>query len=80
MSLFKFQGCPVEFAKYMAYVRSLNFEETPDYDAIRAMFNELYFNLGFEYDGKFDWTPQEKQVENRIFATTNFTRTRVHER
>lgn len=45
----------------MAYVRSLNFEETPDYAVVREMFKDLFFNLGYEYDAKFDWIPQEKQ-------------------
>ncbi|XP_035716807.1 casein kinase I homolog hhp2-like isoform X2 [Folsomia candida] len=55
------KGCPEEFSKYMAYVRSLNFEETPDYAVVREMFKDLFFNLGYEYDAKFDWIPQEKQ-------------------
>lgn len=64
----------------MAYVRSLNFEEAPDYAVIRQMFTDLFFNLGYEYDGKFDWVVEkEKQVDHRTF-TRNVGIRKVYER
>ena len=54
--------CHIEFHMYLNYVRSLRFDEKPDYDYLRNLFNKLYYNLGYEYDEypeydwKFDWT------------------------
>jgi hypothetical protein len=50
---------------YLNYVRSLRFDEKPDYDYLRKLFNKLYYNLGYEYDKypeydwKFDWTTEK---------------------
>jgi casein kinase 1 len=34
------EGFPEEFAIYLRTVRDLKFEETPDYDALRGLFNK----------------------------------------
>lgn len=47
---------PEEIKKYMKYVRTLNFEDKPDYSRIRRMFRDLFVRRGFEYDYVFDWT------------------------
>uniref|UniRef100_A0A1L8DMJ0 non-specific serine/threonine protein kinase n=1 Tax=Nyssomyia neivai TaxID=330878 RepID=A0A1L8DMJ0_9DIPT len=47
---------PEEFATYLRYVRRLDFFETPDYDYLRKMFQELFDRKGYEDDGEFDWT------------------------
>ena len=51
------RGFPDEFATYMQYCRTLNFEDKPDYKYIRNLFSSLFKNLGYEYDWKYDWTP-----------------------
>jgi hypothetical protein len=43
-------GLPEEFVSYMDQVRALEFEEKPDYTALRNIFRELLYKLGFEYD------------------------------
>lgn len=50
-------GFPDEFATYMQYCRTLNFEDKPDYKYIRKIFTTLFNNLGYEYDWNYDWTP-----------------------
>uniref|UniRef100_A0A1B0DD31 Casein kinase 1 gamma C-terminal domain-containing protein n=1 Tax=Phlebotomus papatasi TaxID=29031 RepID=A0A1B0DD31_PHLPP len=47
---------PEEFATYLRYVRRLDFFETPDYDYLRRLFQELFDRKGYEDDGEFDWT------------------------
>ena len=46
---------PNQFIEYMEKVRALKFEERPDYDVLRQMFKELFYDQGFEYDYNFDW-------------------------
>lgn len=47
---------PEEFATYLRYVRRLDFFETPDYDYLRKIFQDLYERKGYVDDGEFDWT------------------------
>lgn len=50
------EGHPEEFATYLRYVRRLDFFETPDYDYLRRLFQDLFDRKGFVDDGEFDWT------------------------
>lgn len=50
------QDLPEEFRTYFEHVRTLRFDERPDYARMRAMFRALFFASGFENDGVFDWT------------------------
>lgn len=58
---------PEEFATYLRYVRRLDFFETPDYDYLRKIFQDLFERKGYVDDGEFDWTG--KTMVN-IFACT----------
>lgn len=48
------RGFPSEFAAYMNYCKNLHFEEKPDYDYMRRLFNTLAKNENFTGDFKFD--------------------------
>ncbi|KAI8060984.1 kinase-like domain-containing protein [Gongronella butleri] len=52
-------GYPNEFAIYLQYVRKLGFEETPDYDFLRDLFNKVLDREGPD-DGVYDWMIVEK--------------------
>lgn len=52
------EGLPEEFAIYMRYVRSLSFEDTPDYSDLRCLFKGLFIARGFRDDHYYDWTRQ----------------------
>lgn len=49
------KGFPAEFRSYFEHVRSLRFDDRPDYDYLKRLFRELFFRKGFEYDNLFDW-------------------------
>ena len=49
------EGMPNQFIEYMEMVRALKFEERPDYDVLRQLFKDLFYDQGFEYDYNFDW-------------------------
>ncbi|KAH8109799.1 kinase-like protein [Phellopilus nigrolimitatus] len=46
---------PGEFGVYLAYVRKLSFEETPDYEFLRALFSGVLKNLDEVDDSRYDW-------------------------
>jgi hypothetical protein len=47
---------PDTFTSYFNYVRTLGFDEQPDYSYLRKLFRNLFVRKGFEYDHVFDWT------------------------
>lgn len=61
------RGFPPEFALYFNYVRSLGFEERPDYAYLRKIFRNVYIRERFKNDDIFDWTNvetvQSKSIE-----------------
>lgn len=64
---------PIEFANYMHYVRSLRFEDRPDYSGIRKIFKKLLKKEGYEYDHLFDWVMIDQQhVGSNIFSVDSF--------
>lgn len=52
-----------EFTIYLNYVRSLRFDDKPDYSYLRKLFRDLFVREGFQYDYVFDWTVRKMQQE-----------------
>ncbi|ORY97955.1 kinase-like domain-containing protein [Syncephalastrum racemosum] len=46
---------PEQFGIYLQYARKLGFEETPDYDFMRELFNKVLQSIGETDDGVYDW-------------------------
>lgn len=49
------EGCPIPFKKFMAHVRSLTFEQKPNYKYLRGQFEGLFREYEYAEDGHFDW-------------------------
>lgn len=49
------QGLPQEFCHVLHYIRSLRFDEAPDYRFLRRVFMDLFRREGYRLDDKFDW-------------------------
>ncbi|CAM0142273.1 unnamed protein product [Umbelopsis sp. WA50703] len=49
------EGYPEEFGIYLQYARKLSFEETPDYDFCRELFDKVLQRIGDTDDGIYDW-------------------------
>lgn len=45
-----------EFGQYLQYARKLGFEENPDYDYMRNLFDKVLESIGEKDDGVYDWT------------------------
>ncbi|KAF6237642.1 kinase-like domain-containing protein [Scenedesmus sp. NREL 46B-D3] len=60
------KGFPQEFVTYFQYVRSLRFEDKPDYSFLRHMFRDLFAKEGWNWDYVFDWTILKYQRSNGV--------------
>lgn len=49
------EGLPEEFIQFLQKVRAIQFDERPDYDNLRAIFKELFYKNGLEFDYNYDW-------------------------
>lgn len=50
------QGCPSQFAEYLAYCRSLKFEAKPNIAYLRGMFRDLFRTQGYtNNNSSLDW-------------------------
>jgi len=64
------QGHPEEFAKYLKYVRGLDFFDRPDYEKYRKMFQDLMKTKGWECDWQFDWFGKHLNNNANVNNTT----------
>ncbi|ORZ23247.1 kinase-like domain-containing protein [Absidia repens] len=63
------RGLHQEFVIYLNYVRSLRFDDKPDYSYLRKLFRDLFVREGFQYDYVFDWTIR-KMHEKKMAETS----------
>ena len=50
------KGLPDEFCNYMNYVKSMKFDDKPDYFYLRELFRKLFYRTGLSWDYMYDWT------------------------
>ena len=60
------KGFPPEFVSYFQVVRSLRFEDKPDYSFLRKLFRDLFIREGYQYDYVFDWTILKYQQTQQL--------------
>lgn len=58
------KGFPAEFRSYFEHVRTLRFDDRPDYDYLKRLFRELFFRKGFTYDNVYDWEVLSNRYKN----------------
>ena len=63
-------GFPVEFAKFLDYMKKLEYTETSNYEVLRCLLKNVmnYNNLSYNYI--FDWTTKE---EIKLRADTEYS-------
>ena len=70
------KGLPIEFCKYMKYVKSLKFEEDPDYDYLRRLFFSILYKMKDRFDLNFSWKEQIKPKKKSLlhFRQSTFSK------
>ena len=60
---------PIEFYEYMNYVKSLKFEEKPNYKYLRKLFLSVLDKMNDKYDLKFSWIKNKNiKKQNNILS------------
>ena len=64
------ENLPVEFQIYLTYIRSLKFDEQPDYRYLRQILKVLFMKQQFESDFVYDWTLLKYKTVTQSTDTT----------
>ena len=64
-------GLPSEFVSYMKYVKSLEFEQDPDYNYIKGLFISILSKSDVPRNINFFWINNNKKKEKRENSTDN---------
>lgn len=57
------RGFPLEFQLYFNYVRSLQFDERPDYSYLRKILRNVFIRENYRNDDMYDWVIQRMEAE-----------------
>jgi hypothetical protein len=49
------EDLPKEFSTFLTYVKSLLFEETPNYKYLKRLLRKLFVESGYDFDYNYDW-------------------------
>jgi serine/threonine protein kinase len=72
------QGCPSQFAEFLAYTRSLKFDTKPDIPYLRKLFRDLYHSQGCGQTTKmWDWDNVDDYSSNANSTTAGVTSAQV---
>ncbi|CAF0748363.1 unnamed protein product [Adineta steineri] len=66
---------PDEFNKFLEHINELNYDDKPDYDFLRSLFNSSIQRLGFHDDDIYDW---EKSIEQKPITVPDNERIHHH--
>jgi serine/threonine protein kinase len=61
-----FQKLPVEFCTFLEHCRSLSFDDKPNYDHFRSLFNNLLLRRGFQSNLTFNWDVTGSQIPRHL--------------
>lgn len=63
---------PSCFTPFFDHIRSLAFEEKPDYTYLRNLLRREMRQQGWEYDWKYDWLYPEKTQNGALYPATAY--------
>merc|ERR1712190_247267 len=72
---------PQEFSTYLNYVRTLRFDDKPDYKYLRRLFRDFFFRQGYAADYRFDWAVLNyQQLKNKSGSSERRRNTNRYQR
>ena len=66
-----FKGFPKEFETFLEYTKKLEYDERPDYEMLRKLFDNIMKKENYNYDYIYDWTTLEEKNGRRNIRTKN---------
>ena len=76
-----FNNLPKEFIEYFNYNNNLKFEQEPDYKYLHSLFNNILFELKFNYENmSFSWISLEQINLFKISRNNSMRKTNSHSR
>ena len=70
-----FEGFPNEFHEFLDYTKNLEYNERPDYDMLKNLFDNIMKNEKYNYDYIYDWTTlEEKESRKNNKSKTELTK------
>ena len=58
-------GIPKEFVEFLEYIKNLGYNERPEYDMLRHLFDNIMEKNKFDYDYIYDWTTLEEKESRK---------------
>ena len=58
-------GIPKEFVKFLEYIKNLGYNEKPEYEMLRHLFDNIMEKNKFNYDYIYDWTTLEEKESRK---------------
>ena len=58
-------GIPKEFAEFLEYIKNLGYNEKPEYEMLRHLFDNIMEKNKFNYDYIYDWTTLEEKESRK---------------
>jgi len=76
-----FNNLPKEFVEYVNYSNNLKFDQDPDYDYLRSLFNNVLFKLKFNYKNmSFSWITSKQINLLEMPRNDSLRRSKCHSR
>lgn len=65
-------GLPEEMARYMGYCRNLNFDQRPDYRALKKLFEDYFVGRRWDVGFQFDWELAKSEEGHKKLRNLDF--------
>ncbi len=60
-----YKGYPNELAEFLDYTKNIEYNERPNYDMLRKLFDDIMLKEKYNYDYIYDWTTIEEKESRK---------------
>lgn len=58
-------GLPVQFVHFLNHCRGLEFQESPNYDYLKQLLEDLFRHMRYEDDAQYSWVDKRTEIEEK---------------